>query len=218
MWVPRAVFNAAHSMRPTSGMASAIAEIASPLPLGVVSDPLQSVVRLRSVGRSMNIIAGRGRSAPSSLSGPLATSSSANLRLGSFYALATTALLGTQEPFSALAAKHLSPLYFVCLTQAALLLSVPLLTARRASRHDFVVLLPARRNRIKLAVLFVIGCSGLALYNLGLRNAHPIIIAAILNLSPFWAALVARVVSRKPIPTSPFLFADVSLSPSLALC
>ena len=154
----------------------------------------------------MNIIAGRGRSAPSSLSGPLATSSSANLRLGSFYALATTALLATQEPFSALAAKHLSPLYFVCLTQAALLLSVPLLTARRASRHDFVVLLSARRNRIKLAVLFVIGCSGLALYNLGLRNAHPIIIAAILNLSPFWAALVARVVSRKPIPISPFLF------------
>jgi hypothetical protein len=146
MWVPRAVFNAAHSMRPTSGMASATAEIASPLPLGVVSDPLLSVVRRRSAGRSMNIIAGRGRSAPSSLSGPLATSSSANLRLGSFYALATTALLATQEPFSALAAKHLSPVYFVCLTQAALLLSVPLLTARRASRHDFVVLLSARRN------------------------------------------------------------------------
>ena len=137
---------------------------------------------------------------------PVPPASSANLRLGSFYALATTALLATQEPFSALAAKHLSPLYFVCVTQAALLFSVPLLTARRTSRHDFAVRRSAPRNRNKLAVLFVIGCSGLALYNLGLRNAHPIIIAAILNLSPFWAALVARVVSRKPIPISPFLF------------
>jgi hypothetical protein len=75
----------------------------------------------------MNIIAGCGRLAPSSLfravaESSVAESSGANLRLGSFYALATTALLATQEPFSALAAKHLSPLYFVCLTQAALLL------------------------------------------------------------------------------------------------
>jgi drug/metabolite transporter (DMT)-like permease len=133
-------------------------------------------------------------------------SSSANLRLGSFYALVTSALLATQEPFSALAAKHLNPLYFVCITQAGLLFAVPLLTARRVSRHDFAILFSAPRNWSRLALLFVIGCSGLALYNLGLRNAHPIIIAAILNLSPFWAALVARFISRKAIPISPFLF------------
>ncbi len=48
--------------------------------------------------------------------------------------------------------------------------------------------------------------SGLVLYNLGLRNAHPIIIAAILNLSPFRAGLVAKVVSKKAIPISPFVF------------
>jgi drug/metabolite transporter (DMT)-like permease len=36
-----------------------------------------------------------------------------------------------------------------------------------------------------LAVIFAIGMSGLLLYNFGLRNAHPIIISAILNLSPF---------------------------------
>ena len=111
----------------------------------------------------------------------MAASSSANLRLGSFYALVTSALLATQEPFSALAAKHLNPLYFVCITQAGLLFAVPLLTARRVSRHDFAILLSAPRNWSKLALLFAIGCSGLALYNLGLRNAHPIIIAAILK-------------------------------------
>ena len=47
------------------------------------------------------------------------------LSAGSIYALATAALLATQEPFSALAAKRLPPLSFVCLTQAALLLSIP---------------------------------------------------------------------------------------------
>ncbi len=81
----------------------------------------------------------------------MAPSSSANLRLGSFYALVTSALLATQEPFSALGAKHLNPLYFVCITQAGLLLAVPLLTARRVSRHDFAILLSAPRNWSKLS-------------------------------------------------------------------
>jgi drug/metabolite transporter (DMT)-like permease len=106
-----------------------------------------------------------------------------NFQLGSIYALVTAALLATQEPFSALAAKRLPPLSFVCLTQAALLLSVPILIARAGSRHDFSALLLTPRNLGKLAVLFLIGIAGLLLYNLGLRNAHPIIVAAILNLS-----------------------------------
>src|SRR6185437_12055423 len=50
--------------------------------------------------------------------------------------------------------------------------------------------------------IFAIGMSGLLLYNFGLSNAHPIIIAAILNLSPFWAALVALVLVGVPIPIS----------------
>jgi drug/metabolite transporter (DMT)-like permease len=129
-----------------------------------------------------------------------------NFRLGSIYALATAALLATQEPFSALAAKRLPPLSFVCLTQAALLLSVPILIARARSRHDFSALLLTPRNSGKLAVLFLIGIAGLLLYNLGLRNAHPIIVAAILNLSPFWAAIVAKVVSGKAIPISSLVF------------
>jgi drug/metabolite transporter (DMT)-like permease len=62
------------------------------------------------------------------------------------------------------------------------------------------------QNLKRLAILFIVGLSGLVLYNLGLRNAHPIIISAILNLSPFWAALVAKIVSRKAIPVSPVIF------------
>ena len=49
-----------------------------------------------------------------------------NYKLGSFYAVITALLLSTQEPFSFLAAKHLSVIQFVFLTQVALLLSIPL--------------------------------------------------------------------------------------------
>ena len=95
---------------------------------------------------------------------------------------------------------------FVCLTQIALLLSIPLVTARPASRHDFVALLGDGSNYGKLAVIFAIGMTGLLLYNFGLSNAHPIIVSTILNLSPFWAAMVALIISRVPIPVSPTVF------------
>src|ERR1700721_1149968 len=92
----------------------------------------------------------------------------ANYRLGSVYSLATAVLLATQEPFSALAAKRLDSAAFICLTQLALLLSVPLLTLSPTSRRDFVALLSDIRNIGKLAVLFVAGLCGLFLYNIGL--------------------------------------------------
>jgi drug/metabolite transporter (DMT)-like permease len=130
----------------------------------------------------------------------------ANYQLGSIYALVTAVLLAIQEPFSALAAKRLNSPYFICLTQLALLLSVPLLTLPAATRRDFVALLSDVRNWGKLAILFVVGLCGLLLYNIGLSSAHPIITAAILNLSPFWAALVALIISRKSIPVSPLVF------------
>jgi drug/metabolite transporter (DMT)-like permease len=126
--------------------------------------------------------------------------------LGSLYSTATALLLATQEPFSFLAAKRLSSMQFVCLTQIALLVSLPLLLSRPVSRRDFLALLSDPANLWKLAVIFAIGMSGLLLYNFGLSNAHPIIISAILNLSPFWAALVARVISGKPIPISRPIF------------
>ncbi|HEY1943086.1 MAG TPA: hypothetical protein VGH40_13285 [Roseiarcus sp.] len=132
--------------------------------------------------------------------------SSPNYRLGSLYSVATAFLLATQEPFSFLAAKRLNAMQFVCITQIALVLSIPLLLTRSVSRRDFVALLSDPSNLWRLAVIFAIGLTGLLLYNAGLSNAHPIIIAAILNLSPFWAALVARVISNKPIPISPPIF------------
>jgi drug/metabolite transporter (DMT)-like permease len=127
-------------------------------------------------------------------------------RLGSLYSLATAALLATQEPFSFLAARHLTTMQFVCLTQFSLLISLPLLLARGQSRRDFVALMSDRRNVLRMVGIFFIGLSGLLLYNFGLSDAHPIIISAILNLSPFWAAMVARLISRKPIPFSPAFF------------
>jgi drug/metabolite transporter (DMT)-like permease len=129
-----------------------------------------------------------------------------NYRLGSLYSLATAFLLATQEPFSFLAARRLNAMQFVCLTQIALLLSIPILLTRSVSRRDFLRLLSDPSNIGKFAAIFAIGLSGLLLYNLGLSHAHPIVISAILNLSPFWAAMVARVVSNKPIPISPVIF------------
>jgi drug/metabolite transporter (DMT)-like permease len=125
-----------------------------------------------------------------------------NYRLGSLYSVITAFLYATQEPFSFPAARHLNTLQFVALTQISLLVSIPLLTSRPASRRDFVALFRKPANYAYLAVIFVIGMSGLLLYNFGLSNAHPIIISAILNLSPFWAALVALVLAGVPIPIS----------------
>ncbi len=127
-------------------------------------------------------------------------------RRGTRYALATAVLLAIQEPFSALAARGLGSSYFVGFTQIALLLSVPMLITHRDSRRDFAAVLFDTRNAGKLAVLFLTGVAGLLLYNIGLAGAHPIITAGVLNLSPFWAALVAFVVSRKSIPVSPLVF------------
>jgi hypothetical protein len=127
-------------------------------------------------------------------------------KLGSLYSLLTAFLFSTQEPFSFPAAKHLSTMQFVCLTQIALAISIPLLTLQSTSRRDFVALLGDASNYRYLAVIFAVGMSGLLLYNFGLSNAHPIIISAILNLSPFWAAMVALVISRVPIPVSPTVF------------
>jgi hypothetical protein len=130
----------------------------------------------------------------------------ANYRLGGIYAISTAFLLASQEPFSFLAARRLNAAQFILVTQVALALSIPLLTLQPQSRRDFVALLRDRANWGPLAAIFAIGMTGLLLYNMGLANAHPIIIAAVLNLSPFWAALVALIVSRVPIPVRPGVF------------
>ena len=136
----------------------------------------------------------------------LSTSHKINYKVGSLYAVITSFLLSIQEPFSFLAAKQLSVLQFIFLTQVALLISIPLVTVRATNRRDLISLLGNVKNYGKFGVLFAIGMSGLVLFKLGLSKAHPIIISAIINLMPFWAALVARVVSRVPIPVSPAIF------------
>jgi drug/metabolite transporter (DMT)-like permease len=130
----------------------------------------------------------------------------ADYRLGTLYATATVLLLATQEPFSSLAAKRLSYMQFICLTQIALLVSIPLLTAHPTSRRDFFALLRDSTNYWKLLVILGLGIAGLVLYERALSNAHPIIVVAVLNLSPFWATLVAWVIARKRIPVSPAIF------------
>jgi len=129
-----------------------------------------------------------------------------NYKLGSIYSVSTALLLSTQEPFSFLAAKRFSVVQFVFLTQVALMMSIPLLTVRTTSRRDLILLLKDATNYGKLGVLFAVGMSGLLLFKLGLSNAHPIIISAIINLQPFWAALVALLIARVPIPVSPAIF------------
>jgi drug/metabolite transporter (DMT)-like permease len=74
------------------------------------------------------------------------------------------------------------------------------------SRRDLVVLLGNAAYYFKFGVLFLIGMIGLLLFKLALSNAHPIIISAIINLQPFFAALVALVITRVPIPVSPAIF------------
>ena len=133
-----------------------------------------------------------------------------NYRLGSIYAVVTALLVSVQEPFSFLAAKRLSVTQFVFLTQVALMMSIPLLMASGKSRHDLVLLLGNPANYFKFGVLFLIGMAGLLLFKLGLSNAHPIIISAIINLQPFFAAFVALLIARVPIPVSP---ADLLLLP-----
>ena len=98
-----------------------------------------------------------------------------NYKLGSVYAVVTALLLSTQEPFSFPAAKQLSVIQFVFLTQVALLVSIPLLIARPASRRDLISLLGDAANYGKLGVLFALGMGGLLLFKLALSNAHPII-------------------------------------------
>ena len=63
-----------------------------------------------------------------------------NYRLGSLYSVITAFPYATQEPFSFPAARHLSTLQFVCLTQVSLLISIPLLTGPPASRRDLIAL------------------------------------------------------------------------------
>jgi drug/metabolite transporter (DMT)-like permease len=123
------------------------------------------------------------------------------------YALATAILLALQAPCAAPAARNLGSLDFMAFTQFALLFSVPLLIVKSESRRDFAAILLGVQYWPKLAAVFLVGATGLAFYNIGLSSTHPIITAAILNLTPFWGALVAFIVSKRSMPVPPLRFA-----------
>jgi drug/metabolite transporter (DMT)-like permease len=132
-------------------------------------------------------------------------------RSGTFYAIATAFLVSFQAPFSALAARTLGSLDFMAFTQLALLFSIPLLILRADTRGDFVAIVFGLRHWPKLAIIFLVGAAGLTLYDVGLSSTHPIITAAVLNLSPFWAAGIAFIVSKRSISASPLVFCSCFL-------
>lgn len=130
----------------------------------------------------------------------------ANLKLGGALSVATAALLATQAPFSVLAAQHLSLAIFVGVTALALLICVPFMLVTKKARADFWSLVSSLSYLGKFAVLLLIGLAGQALYAVGLGKGHPVVVAAVLNLDPFWAALIAFLILGKTIPTSRVTF------------
>ena len=91
---------------------------------------------------------------------------------------------------------------FIGATELILLLCVPFMLRTRRSREHFVALLSSASNLVKFGVLLLIGLIGIVLYVFGLGRGHPIVIAAVLNLDPFWAAIIAYLAAGKKIPTS----------------
>ena len=125
---------------------------------------------------------------------------------GALYALATAALLATQAPLSLLGAKRLSAAEFICVTEMVLLLCVPFMLRTQRSREHFRALISSVSNLGKFGVLLLIGLIGIVLYAFGLGRGHPIVISAVLNLDPFWAAIIAYLIAGKKIPTSLWTF------------
>ena len=87
-----------------------------------------------------------------------------------------------------------------------ILLSVPILLRTAAARRDFLKLIMSASNYKYFLVLFLIGLANHVLYFVALSKARPITISAVMNLSPFWAALIALVIARKIIPTTYAVF------------
>lgn len=126
---------------------------------------------------------------------------------GALLALATAACLSAQDALSAPAAKSLSSLQFVLVNQVALLAAAPMFLFEPQARRDFRAILGSGGGWRHLGWLTAVGVSGLVLFNLGLRHAHPVVISAILNLAPFWAALTARLIAGVPVPVGAGVFA-----------
>ncbi len=92
-------------------------------------------------------------------------------------------------------------------TEVALLAAAPLFllkadVAERFSRHSGVCDGPMAAGGADGG-----GADRAHAVQLGLSQAHPVVITAVLNLSPFWAAIAARVLTGVRIPVSWLIFA-----------
>jgi drug/metabolite transporter (DMT)-like permease len=125
-----------------------------------------------------------------------------NLKLGATLAVATAFLIAAQAPFSLLATKSISLPAYVLVTEIAQLCCVPFMLRSGQARKDFRSLILQRENVPKFSLLLAIGMISLLLFAFGLGKGHPVVISAVLNLDPFWAALVAFFIAGKTIPTS----------------
>jgi drug/metabolite transporter (DMT)-like permease len=74
------------------------------------------------------------------------------------------------------------------------------------ARKDFQSLLSQPGNIPKFALLLAVGMVSILLFAFGLGKRRPVVIAGVLNLDPFWAALVAFTVVGKMIATLPWTF------------
>jgi drug/metabolite transporter (DMT)-like permease len=129
-----------------------------------------------------------------------------NRTIGAAYAGAAALCIAAQHPFSTLAARKLSAAQFICVTQFALVVATLIALLSGKTRSDFWKLVTDLSSIGKVLLLTLLGLAGVLAYELGLSDANPILIAAVLNLEPFWAAIVARAFTGKGLPTSLLIF------------
>jgi drug/metabolite transporter (DMT)-like permease len=120
--------------------------------------------------------------------------------------MAAAICIAAQHPFSTVAARSLSASQFICVTQFVLVGATLIALARERTRSDFWRIATNLSSMRRLLLLALLGLAGVLAYEFSLNDASPIIIAAVLNLEPFWAAIVARFFAGKRLPTSLFVF------------
>lgn len=126
--------------------------------------------------------------------------------IGAAYAMAAALCIAVQHPFSTLAARKLSASQFVCVTQFALVIATVIALLSGKTRSDFRKIVTSLSSASKVLALCLLGLAGVLAYEISLSDANPILIAAVLNLEPFWAAIVSRMFTGKGLPTSKLIF------------
>jgi drug/metabolite transporter (DMT)-like permease len=91
-------------------------------------------------------------------------------------------------------------------TQFALVIATIIVLFSGKTRSDFWKLVTDLSSVSKLLLLALLGLAGVLAYEISLSDANPILIAAVLNLEPFWAAIVSRLFTGKGLPTSKLIF------------